>query len=97
MHDSSEKIHEGTQEHNVTTTRILAAIEERKARISRQTMQRLPVAGTGEGEYSYLRESSGVGIYSRQDERGYGRQAGYAVEQRQSGFGRYPVGYSATK
>ncbi|SJX62647.1 uncharacterized protein SRS1_13434 [Sporisorium reilianum f. sp. reilianum] len=96
VHDSSEKIHEGTQQNNVTTTRILAAIRESRARQSRQRTQRLPLATTSQGEYSYDLQRSGVGLYSQQDGTGNSRMDGYAEESRQSGFGRYRVGDSYT-
>ncbi|TKY86269.1 hypothetical protein EX895_005094 [Sporisorium graminicola] len=97
VHDSTEQVHQRTEQHNVTTSSILAAIREKEEAVTLQRTHRLPLASSGEGEFSYYRESQGVGMYSQQNGRGSDRIAGYLVDGRQSGFGRYRVGDAANQ
>ncbi|SPO26940.1 uncharacterized protein UTRI_10409_B [Ustilago trichophora] len=91
VHDSSEKIHEGTTQHNITAQSIMDAIRQR------QRQQRLNQAYLQQGGYSYSKQNaysgysrySGYNRYSQDfGPSAYRQETGYSGYSRQSGYGR---------
>ncbi|SPO27292.1 uncharacterized protein UTRI_10409 [Ustilago trichophora] len=84
VHDSSEKIHEGTSQHNITVQSIMDAIRQRQRR------QRLNQISLQQDGYSYSRQNaySGYNRYSQEfGPSAYKQETVYSGRSIQSGYG----------
>lgn len=90
VHDSSEQIHERTEQQNITTKNIILAINKNSRKHG--GLHRLPAQVQGEGEFTYDRQRNAVGSYRYGDSHGNSREAEYSVADHQSASGEYKFG-----